>query len=197
MKPQTFIFIGRSGCGKGTQAALLDKALKKQTPKMPIVHLETGKLFRDFIQGKNYTHELSKKIYENGGLQPEFLTVHLWSDFFAENMKVDANLIIDGTPRKLAEARILHTAFEFYGRGRPKVILLNVSRKWSEDRMLERHRADDNKRDIKARLDWFDTEVAPTVEFFRNNSFYEFFDIDGERAIEAIHSDIVKTLDLR
>jgi ABC-type oligopeptide transport system ATPase subunit len=25
MKPQTFIFIGRSGCGKGTQAKLLDE----------------------------------------------------------------------------------------------------------------------------------------------------------------------------
>lgn len=196
MTPQTLIFTGRSGCGKGTQAALVEDVLKKMTPETPIVHLETGKLFRQFIQGKNYTHEISRKIYEAGGLQPEFLTVHLWSDFFVADMREGAHLIIDGTPRKHTEARILHTAFEFYDRVKPQIILLNVSRDWSEARMMERKRADDNKRDIEARLDWFDKEVAPTVEFFRRNSFYDFHDVDGERGIDEIHEDIVNRLRL-
>jgi adenylate kinase len=196
MLPKTFILIGRSGCGKGTQAELLEKFLKEKSPNIPIIHLETGKLFREFIKGKKYTHEMSRIIYENGGLQPEFLTVHLWSDFFVDNMKEGVHLIIDGTPRKLHEARILHTAFEFYKREKPQIIYLNVSRKWSEEKLLARKRVDDNKRDIKARLDWFDTEVAPTIDFYRNDSFYDFHDVDGERTIGEIYEDIVKRVGL-
>ena len=93
MTPKTFIFIGRSGCGKGTQAELLQKILEQKFREMSMLHLETGKLFREFINGKTYTQELSHFIYEAGGLQPEFLTVHLWSDFFVGNMKKDLLLI--------------------------------------------------------------------------------------------------------
>jgi adenylate kinase family enzyme len=196
MIPKTFIFIGRSGCGKGTQAQLLEKFLVEKSPGILVVHLETGKLFREFIKGKTYTHDLSRAIYESGGLQPDFLAVHLWSDFFVLEMKKDVHLIIDGTPRKLHESKILHTAFEFYKCEKPQVILLNVSRKWSEDRMLARKRVDDNKRDIAARLNWFDTEVTPAIDFYRDNSFYDFHDIDGERTIGEIHSDIVKRVGL-
>lgn len=197
MTPLTIIFTGRSGCGKGTQAELLDQFLKENTPEIPVIHLETGKLFREFIQGENYTHELSKKIYEHGGLQPEFLTIHLWSDFFVTNMQKNSHLIIDGTPRKLNESETIDSALRFYGRDKVNVVEINVSRQVSEERMLERKRSDDNKRDIEARLDWYDKEVVPAVDFFKNKSLYDFHEIDGERSIDDIHSDIVKTLGLK
>jgi adenylate kinase len=193
---KTFIFVGRSGCGKGTQVDLLEEVLKQQTPEIPIVHLETGELFREFIKGGNYTHELSNKIYKSGGLQPEFLTIHLWADFFMKNMNEKVHMTIDGTPRRLNEAEVLDTALNFYNRKDVNVILLNVSRKWSEERMLARKRVDDNKRDINLRLDWFDADVVPAIEFFKNNSSYIFHDIDGERTIEEIHTDIVKRVGL-
>ncbi len=196
MTPKTFIFIGRSGCGKGTQAALLEDALSKQEHKLPIAHLETGKLFRDFIKGATHTQEVSKGILEAGGLQPEFLTVFLWSQFLVMNMRKDCHLIIDGTPRRRDEAAVLHTAFEFYLRTNPHIIVLNVSREWSESRMMERKRKDDTVRDIELRLNWFDAEVAPAIEYYRNNSFYSFHEINGERSVEEIHKEIVKTVGL-
>lgn len=194
MKPQTFLFIGRSGCGKGTQAALLEKLLEHREPKMSIVHLETGKLFREFIKGATYTQEISKNILESGKLQPQFLTVALWSNFFVMNVRKECHLIIDGTPRRKDEASVLHTAFEFYDRVKPNIILLNVSRGWSEERMLERQRADDTKRDIELRLNWFETEVVPTIDYYKNNPFYAFHDINGEQPVESIHADIKKAL---
>lgn len=197
MNPQTFLFIGRSGCGKGTQAALLENLLADRDAKYPIVHLETGKLFREFIKGATHTQEVSKAILEDGALQPEFLTVYLWADFMVRNMRKECHLIVDGTPRRRDEASVLHTAFEFYARINPQIIFINVSRGWSEERMLERKRQDDNKRDIEARLNWFDTEVMPTIDFYRHNSFYDFHEVDGEKSIEAVHADIVKKLNLR
>jgi len=196
MSAKTFIFIGRSGCGKGTQAALLETYVKEQDIKTHIVHLETGALFREFFKGASYSHKLAHDIYKVGGLQPEFLTVHLWSNFFVKYMKDKVHLIIDGTPRKLHEAHILDTALKFYGRPKPYVVYINVSREWAEKRLEARHREDDTKKDIKSRLDWFDTDVIPALDFYRASDDYVFLDIDGEQDIEKVHDEVLRRCSL-
>ena len=97
--PSVFIFTGRSGCGKGTQAELLMKRLKEVDPNRVIVYLETGKLFREFIKGDTYSQQLSKKNYDEGGLQPQFLTISMWSQFFINIVKPEAHVIMDGRGR--------------------------------------------------------------------------------------------------
>lgn len=197
MTPQSFIFIGRSGCGKGTQAKLLGEYLNKIDPERKVFYLETGAEFRKFIEGGNYTQKLSKKIHDEGGLQPEFLSVYMWSNALAENFKEDGHLIIDGTPRKFHEAGVLHSIFDFYKRGKAYLIFLNIGKKWAMDRMTERGRIDDNHDDIEARLNWYETDVAPTIDFYRNNSRYNFLEINGEQTIEKVHQDILKRLDVK
>ena len=54
MELQTFIFIGRSGCGKGTQVTLLQEHFKKQDHKRHIFYIETGERFRQFIRSIVY-----------------------------------------------------------------------------------------------------------------------------------------------
>lgn len=191
MSPQTFMFIGRSGCGKGTQAALLMDSLKKQDQKRGIFYLEMGQKFRDFIQKEGYTNALSRAIYEKGELQPSFLTVYTWSDIFINGFKEGEHLIIDGTPRRLEEAQVLDGALKFYGREKPALVYLRVSKKWSEKKLLARNRIDDNKKDIAARLAWFDTEVLPAIDFYRNNSDYRFVEVSGEQRPEKVHEDII------
>jgi adenylate kinase family enzyme len=193
MSPQTVVFIGRSGCGKGTQVRLLEEYLKKNGGKYPIYYLETGQKFRDFIASPGYSNELAKVIQDAGALQPSFLSVWIWSDILIKNLKEEQHLLIDGTPRKLGEAIIFTEAMKFYSR-KPTIIYLNVSRKWSEDRLSERKRSDDEVALVKRRLDWFDSEVLPAVQYFQTNLDVEFLDVDGERSINLIHDDIVKKL---
>ena len=193
MPPQTFVLIGRSGCGKGTQAELLVKTLKEKDGPNEIFYLETGQKFREFITAPGYSNGLAKSIQDEGGLQPSFLSVWIWSEILVEKIKPNQHLVIDGTPRKLGEALIFTEAMKFYGR-KPNVIYLNVSRQWSEDRLSERQRQDDATASIKRRLDWFDSDVMPAVEYFSNNLDVNFLNINGERTIDAIHSDIVTKL---
>lgn len=195
MSPKTFIFIGRSGSGKGTQAKLLEAYLRKEDPAREIVHLETGNLFRDFFKtNDSYTHEKSGKIYGEGGLQPDFLSIDLWSTFFIQKMKPDVHLIIDGTPRKFHEAQVLDSAFKFYERAKPNLVFINVSRQWADDRLMSRGRSDDNKRDIKARLDWFETDVVKAINFYKTNPDYNFLDINGERGVEEVQESIMQKI---
>ena len=62
---QTYIFIGRSGCGKGTQAELLKKYLESK--KKEVFYLESGTRFREFIFASGHTANLSRALMEKGG----------------------------------------------------------------------------------------------------------------------------------
>ena len=192
MSPQTFIFIGRSGCGKGTQADFLQKYLKTQDPNREIFYLETGNRFRDFIKEDNFSSKLSLAISQEEKLQPSFLAVWMWSHLLIENLKGDEHIISDGTPRSIDEARVLDSAIRFYDRVPAYVVYLNVSRSWAENRLESRGRADDQHKDgIKRRLDWFETSVLPAVEHIRRHPEYRFLDINGEQSMEDVHKEIM------
>ena len=194
MSPQTFVFIGRSGCGKGTQAELLQKLLKEKDPNGEIFYLETGAYFRDFIKGEKYSNVLSNKIYQNGDRQPDFLAVWMWGHILLDKFKGTEHLFFDGITRSLPEATVFTTAMEFYNR-KPIVINLSVSREWSEERLLARGRTDDkSKEEIKKRLDWFDRDSMQALGYFKVNETYKVFQINGERTIEDVHKDIVEKL---
>lgn len=195
MSPKTFVFIGQSGSGKGTQAKLLIDYIKSKDASRPVFYLESGAAFRELISEENYTAKLAKRIYEAGGLQPEFLAIFVWSNLLIENLTGEEHLVLDGTPRKPREAHVLDSAFKFYRQERPTVVFLNVSREWSVIRLTDRNRSDDNPGDIDARLNWFESDVAPAIDFFRKDQYYNFLDINGEQSVEKVHEDIVSSIE--
>lgn len=189
---QTVIFIGRSGCGKGTQAHIFKNRLATQDTQHPILYVETGQYFREFIREGTYSSYLSKQAYENDERQPNFLACWMWSKVLIEELTEGMHLIFDGAPRARAEAEILTTALRFYKREEPVVIYINVSREWSEEKLLKRGRSDDlNLEKIDKRLDWFDRDVVPAINYFKSDPFYRFIEVDGEQSIEKVHSDII------
>ena|SRR3989344_1812899 len=194
MNPKTFIFIGRSGSGKGTQASLLIEYLKKDDPEKRVLHLETGQEFRKLREGTGPTSRIVKEIYDKGGLMPEFLPIWLWSDFLVNNLKESDHLVVDGVARRVREAEILDSALKFYKREKLFIVHINVKRGWAFDRLMARKRADDNADDINARLDWFESEVSKSLAYYAGNPDYKVLDINGEQTIEEVHEEIVEKL---
>lgn len=188
-RPQSLIITGRSGCGKGTQADLVRKKLS--LTQFPVFYLQTGARFREFIEQNILTAQLSRDLMAQGARQPSFLAVWLWTHFFMERGTLDEHWLIDGAPRSLVEAMIMDTVLDFYKREKPVVIYLNVSRPWAEARLLARGRADDQTMsEISRRMEWFETDVLPAVEYYRTNPRYNFVEINGEQSIEAVHNEI-------
>lgn len=190
----TVIFIGRSGCGKGTQAELLKEYIhKRDHEKRQIVYIETGARFREFIRGTGYSSKLSKEIYEKDERQPDFLAAVMWGNMLIDEMGPDMHLVFDGAPRAHSEAVLLSTALKFYKREKPTIIYLKVSHKWAEDRLLSRGRADDRALSkIDKRLAWFEEDTWPAIEYFKTNSLYNYLEINGEQTIEEVHREILK-----
>ncbi len=194
--PRAYIFIGRSGCGKGTQADLLSKFLCEKDKSCQTLHIETGAFLREFVKGKTYTQKLSKEIMEAGGLMPEAVMVALWENYLFTHYTGKENLLFDGCPRKLHEAQLLDSALTFYKVSLPVVIYMNVSREWAKKRLEGRARKDDKQEAIEKRLKWFDAEVMPTINYYKDNTNYIFLDINGEKTIEEVHQEIINKLGL-
>jgi len=193
MQQKTIIFFGRSGAGKGTQADLLRDYMQNNDPeKRNTLYIETGERFRDFIKDEgNFTSKMTKSVIESGGLMPEFMPIWVWTSYFIDNYTGTEHLILDGLSRRYDEAPVLDSALRFYRRERPQVVFINTSRQWSVDRLMSRGRKDDNEDDIQRRLDWFEENTTPALNYFKSHIGYEFIEIDGEQTIEKVHADIL------
>lgn len=198
MEKQTYIFVGASGCGKGTQVRLLMEYLERKDPETPIFYLQTGQYFREFIKQDNLAARIAKGEVDRGERAPDFLAMHLWSDVFVRNLTGKEHLIIDGSPRSKNEARNLDIALKFFQRESPAVVYIKVHREWSFNHLMERAakegRHDDNAEGINRRLDWFDRDVKPAIELYRRDRDYDFAEINGEQSVEEVHKEIISNL---
>jgi len=193
MASYAFVFIGRSGCGKGTQADLL-QAFLKEKGSGPLLYIETGDLFREFIKGNSFSQKRSHEFYDSSIRQPDFLACHMWSHLLLSSCEEGTSVVFDGTPRSLAEAEVLRSAFSFFGFDTAYIIHLDVSRAWSENRLLSRGRADDQGMEkIQKRLDWYDKDVVPAVEYFKKDPSVVFVHVNGEQPVASVHSDIASS----
>jgi adenylate kinase family enzyme len=200
MSPKTFIFIGRSGCGKGTQAKLLKEYIEQADPdSKKIMYLETGPRFREFIKGQSFSGRLAAGVAALDGKQPDFLAVWNWAHVMIEEMTGQEHLIVDGTPRSYQEALVFDSAVSFYKRENPVVVYIDVSRDWSKQHLMARAKIEGREDDknvelIEQRLTWFDTAIYPAVKYFETHPGYKFLHVNGEQSMEAVAHDIMTRL---
>jgi adenylate kinase family enzyme len=195
MNLQTIVLIGRSGCGKGTQAELLQEYFKKNDPSRPMLYVETGVQFREFIKGSSYSSRLSNEVYTKNDRQPDFLAIWNWARVLVDKMTGDEHVIIDGTPRSLSEAKVFDTSIKFYNRP-ATIVFLDISRAEAERRLMNRGRVDDQGlAKIAKRLDWFDSDVMPAIQYFKDESNNNFLHIQAEKPVEEVFGEIVATIE--
>ncbi len=198
MEKLSLIFIGMSGCGKGTQIDLLSEYLERKDINTPVFHMQIGQYFRDFVSRDTYAAAIAREHMAEGKRGADFLAMWMWSNVMVKNLTGSEHLILDGSPRSLNEAQNLDVALKFFKREHPAVIHLKVSANWSEQHLLERAkkegRSDDVLENIRKRIAWYEHDVLPAVEWYRRDRDYDFIEINGERAIEQVHKDIITNL---
>jgi adenylate kinase len=196
MQPQTFIFFGPSGCGKGTQAKLLMDELKNKDPERNILYVETGQRFREIAQGNSLTAQKIKEIMQKGELAPVFLPIWIWTGLLMENVTGNEHLFMDGMSRRLVEANVLDSALKFYDRKNLTVLSFEVSDEWAKKLMRGRGRADDTEEEMNKRLAWYKENTVPAIEYFKNDPDYKFISVNGEHTIEEVHREIMEKVGL-
>jgi adenylate kinase len=214
-KSQIFILLGRSGCGKGTQAKLLLESFN-------LSYLSSGDLLRERSQEGDFTGEKLKKVMDGGDLVPTPIMFSVWAKKIEGlKQKVDKQgLVIDGSPRSLGEAKLMDSVFKWYEWSQVKIFLLDISEEEALGRLTKRRickkcgrlipwvgefkklkkcdkcggeletRFDDKPKAIKARLDFYNKDVQPAVDYYQKQG--RLMKIDGEQSIDDVYKEIKK-----
>lgn len=196
--PQTVIFIGPQGSGKGTQILKLKDKLQAQDPARNVVDIQTGRRFRAMAaRGESYTEQRVADTLDSGALQPLFLSVGLWADAMRDYLDERCHLLVDGFPRVVAEAEVLESVWSFYKRERISIINLDTPEDVVRMRMIERAREDDTDASIEERLGWYRDEVIPVIDYYRKHDRAVVHNIDGTDTVDGVHAAVVSALDLQ
>lgn len=207
------VLLGRSGCGKGTQAGRLAE-------RFGLAVVSPGERFRQLAATPSLTGKKVKAIIDVGGLPPDWIAAHLWLAELIEKIVPDRGLIFDGTPRRLEEAKLIDEILAWYERTNVRVFLLDISRDEARRRLLGRRictgcnaaahsiydeadaaacitcggtlvsRPDDTPEAIEKRLDWFDADVMPIIHYYETQN--RLTRVKGERPIEEVSDELIR-----
>jgi adenylate kinase len=175
-----YIFYGKAGSGKGTQAKKLETYLTEQGNKVLVI--ETGKLFRDFVAKEHsFAAHRTQSIIDAGQLMPAFFPIYLWAQEIIEKYKAGYDVILDGVTRRIEEAPILESALHFLAIEKSIAFHIHVSDEVAQQRLVLRPdgRADDqDPARVQQRLDWYRENVLPVLEYYKKGSVIQVVDVD-------------------
>jgi adenylate kinase len=193
MQPQTFVFFGQVGSGKGTQVKLLQDFLRAKDGR-EFVYTSTGDEYRKLIGNGSYTGGLVRDSLTRGELQPDFLTDAIVTNILTASLTPEKNLFADGYPRTLVQSKTFEAMMKFYKRQDIKIIYIELSQEEALKRNLLRGRHDDTKEGLAKRFDEYVNNVIPAMNYFKNKAGYTIYTINGEQTVENVHKDIIKAL---
>lgn len=196
--PYNFTFIGRSGCGKGTQAELLKNILETKFGKDGVFVFNTGTQLRALAAHQEFltARFLDEKIMKAGEKAPDSLAIWAYTKEIIHGVTETNHLIIDGSPRTALEAQTIDELMDFLGRKNVFHIWLNSGHDSVFERMKKRGRFDDVHDNITRRLVYYEKFVVPAIEFYQKDKDHKFLEINGDQTIEKVHQDIVKAIEL-
>jgi len=181
---------GPQGSGKGTQA-------KKISATYGLPHVSSGDLYREAIARGTDLGKQVEPILAAGHLVPDEITIPLIRDRLDRGDTIPG-FILDGYPRNLAQAEALDEMLAEVGRSLDIVFEFQVpDRHQLIERLLKRAaeegRPDDTPEVIQRRLDTYDRETAPLVEYYRT-SRGNVVGIHADRTVEEVFHEIEQSL---
>lgn len=196
-----YIFYGKAGSGKGTQAEMLEQYISSQGTE--VVMVGQGAAFRSFAKDSGYVQNLTRETLNSGKLMPAFMPIYLWSKKLVENFTGTQDIVVEGVARVLEEADILSKALQYLKFDKVFVFHVHIADATAMDRIKSRAaldgdkaRADDlSDASIQTRLDAYKNQVMPIVEYFMENPTNTFVEINGEVSVESVFEQIKASID--
>ena len=186
MKNLRLVILGRQGSGKGTQCLRLSDSYET-------IHISTGDMLRAAVEMETELGKKAKIIMDAGDLVPDEIINGIVAERIGMSDVLESGFILDGYPRTSAQAQALEEELFSSGLSLDLAINLEVPVKEVTQRMLDRSRADDTEEAIKRRLEIYENETAPLLEWFeeRNNLIV----VDGLGTEDVVFSRLQNVID--
>ena len=205
------VLLGAPGAGKGTQA-------QKLVEDFGVAHISTGDLLRAAVKAQSELGIKAKEYMDAGKLVPDDLVIGLVKERLAED---DAKIgfILDGFPRNTAQATVLDAELAKMGVALDGALLVDVAFDVIVNRLSSRRtcracgytagptvavcprcggemyqRDDDKPETIQKRLDTYQAQTEPLIEYYGGKGIL--IKVDGDRPVDEVYVDVKKELGL-
>lgn len=208
------ILLGPPGAGKGTQA-------KSISNRYSIPHISTGDIFRKNISENTPLGIEAKSYMDNGQLVPDEVTINMVKDRLQQD-DCKKGYLLDGFPRTVSQAEALQGFLKERNEKLDTALCIEVPREFILERMTGRRvcpscgasyhikfnppadgkcelcgsdvvqRKDDTAETVRERLDVYERETQPLIDFYKNIDLLSV--VDGTQAINEVFGSICKLL---
>jgi adenylate kinase len=185
------LVLGPQGSGKGTQARRI-KAM------YGIPHIATGDMIREMKELPTEVGLEVKAVYDRGDLVSDDLMVRLIRERLSRGDTL-GGFVLDGFPRTMPQAEALDELLRELDRKIDAVLDFQVPH---HDVLLERmlrraaeeNRSDDTPEAIRRRLELYERETAPLVDYYRSHQA-NVVGIHADRTVEEVFHEIEQALE--
>lgn len=211
------VMLGRQGAGKGTQCVRLSR-------HYVVPHISTGDMLRAAVKEGSELGAKAKEYMDAGELLPDDLMVEAVDRHLNQSNTTHRGFILDGFPRNVAQAKDLARIVEGRG-GLDLVVDLEVPVEVVLARLAGRRvcsdcganysvddaprsgwvcddcggdvvqRADDTEEAIRRRLDLYETQTAPLIEWYEGEGLL--VTVDGWGPTSEVTDRLVAVIDER
>jgi adenylate kinase len=183
--------LGPQGSGKGTQAQRI-KAM------YGVPHIATGDMLREMRDLDTPVARALRAVLDRGDLVNDELMIDLIHERLSRGDTV-GGFVLDGFPRTMPQAEALDDLLRELGRDLDVVFDFQVpDRGVLLERLLgrasEQARSDDTPEAIRRRLELYDRETAPLVEYYRTHQA-NVVGIHADRTVDEVFHEIERSLE--
>jgi len=211
------VLLGRQGAGKGTQCVRLSR-------HYVVPHISTGDMLRAAVKAETELGLAAKRFMDAGELLPDDVMIGIVGARLHEPDAKVRGYILDGFPRTVGQAEALNEITRS-ARRMDVAVDLEVPRSMVLERLASRRvcvdcgtnysvasrpgrdwtcdvcggdvvlRADDTEDAINRRLDLYDSQTAPLIEYFRERG--QLAVVDGVGGPDEVARRLITTIDGR
>ena len=205
------VLLGGPGAGKGTLAQQL-------VAEYGVAHISTGDLLRSAVKSGSELGVQAKKYMDAGELVPDQLVIDLVKERLAAD-DAQKGFILDGFPRNTVQAVTLDSELGALERSIDAALLIDVESKVIVERLSSRRtcracgytgtaadavcpkcggemyqRDDDKPETIQNRLDVYEKNTSPLVEYYRGQGRLTV--VNGDDTVDAVYASAKEALGL-
>ena len=210
------VVLGKQGAGKGTQCVRLSH-------HYVVPHVSTGDMLRSEVKSRSSLGQRARALMEQGELIPDEMVMEMVGGRLTERDTTGRGFVLDGCPRTTVQAESLEKIVEPFGLD--LVIDLQVPTNLVMKRLASRRvcvdcganysltsrplinwtcdvcggevvqREDDTEAAISRRLELYERQTAPLIEWYRARTQLE--TISGTGTPDAVTRRMVKVIEQR
>ncbi len=208
------VMLGKQGAGKGTQCVRLSR-------HYVVPHISTGDMFRASVRSGTQLGNKVQRYIDEGNLIPDDLVISVISERLSHPDTAGRGFVLDGFPRTVPQADRLNEIVKPHKldlvvnitvptdlvleRLATRMVCVDCQTNYSPQQTPKVqgvcdvcggeviHRKDDNEDAIRRRLNLYDTQTRPLIDYYQERGIL--LEVDGVGPVDDVTLRLIQSVD--